>query len=178
MKNKRIIILVIIITLVIVSIIGAALSWHNCWQSFWSISIGEVVTIFIAVFIAYIASQFKSNESKIKYYIEQELNTLRNIGNDNVLFNLPTIGKNLYKQEINLLFTKIDNIIACLEKTKKDFDYEKDIAYISSEFKELSVFVSEKIENYDYLVESTTLYRKHFNKISDRSLEIILNLYK
>jgi hypothetical protein len=28
------------------------------------------------------------------------------------------------------------------------------------------------------LVESTTLYRKHFNKISDRSLEIILNLYK
>ena len=178
MKSKKALVPLVVIGVIIFTIVGTALSWKNDWRMFWSISIGEVITIFVAVFIAYIASQFKENENKIKSYIEKALVELRNMADDNVLYNLQTIGKVRYKQEINLFFTKIDNIIASLEKKEKEFKYENDIKYLENEIRELHNFVSEKIEKYDYLCESIVVYKKHLNKISDKSLEIIFSLYK
>ena len=178
MKSKRVFIFIVVLALVVAAMVGAILSWVNSWKDFWSISIGELVTIFIAVFIAYIASTFKDNENKIKAYIEQELNQLRLLSDESILYNLPSIGKTRYKQEINLFFTKIDNIISALEKKEKDFKYSEEIKYISNECKELHSFVSEKIENFSYLCESVTVFKKHLNKISDKALEVIFALYK
>lgn len=178
MKSKKVFIFIIVSILVTASIVGAVLSWVNCWQGFWSITIGELVTIFIAVFIAYIASTFKDNENKIKSYVEQELNRLRYLADESILYNLPTVGEKNYAKEINLFFTKIDNIIAAIEKKKAEFKYVSEIEYISNECKELHEFVSEKIEDFSYLCNSSTVYKKHLNKISDKALEIIFLLYK
>lgn len=178
MKSKKALVFVVIIVVITITIIGAILSWKNNWQVFWSISIGEVITILVAVFIAYIASQFKENENKIKSYIEKELLELRKLAVENVLYDLQTIGKTRYKQEINLFFTKLDNIIAALEKKENEFKYKNEVKYLENEIKELHDFVSEKIEKYDYLCESIVIYKKHLNKISDKSLEIIFSLYK
>lgn len=178
MKNKKAFIFIVVLVLVVASIVGAILTWVNCWQRFWSITIGELITIFIAVFIAYIASTFKDNENRIKSYVEQELNRLRHIADENVLYNLPTIGKANYQKEINLFFTRADNVIAAIEKKKDEFKYVEEIKYISNECKELHEFVSEKIEDFDYLCNSVTVYKKHLNKISDKALEIIFLLYK
>lgn len=178
MKSKKALVFVVIMVVIAITIVGAVLSWKNNWQVFWSISVGEVITILVAVFIAYIASQFKENEKKIKSYIEKELIELRNLADGNVLYNLQTIGKTRYKQEINLFFTKLDNIIAALEKKENEFKYKNEVKYLENEIKELHDFVSEKIEKYDCLCESVVIYKKHLNKISDKSLEIIFSLYK
>ena len=178
MKSKKALVFAVIIIVIAITIVGAVLSWKNNWQAFWSISIGDVITILVAVFIAYIASQFKENENKIKSYIEKELLELRKLADENVLYNLQTIGKARYKQEINLFFTKLDNIIAALEKKENEFKYKNEVKYLENEIKELHDFVSEKIEKYDYLCESVVIYKKHLYKISDKSLEIIFSLYK
>lgn len=178
MKSKKVLVFAVVMVVIAITVVGTVLSWKNNWQAFWSISVGEVITILVAVFIAYIASQYKENENRIKSYIEKELIELRNLADGNVLYNLQTIGKIRYKQEINLFFTKLDNIIAALEKKENEFKYKNEVKYLENEIKELHDFVSEKIEKYDYLCESVVIYKKHLNKISDKSLEIIFSLYK
>lgn len=178
MKNKKIVVCIITIVLVVLSMTGAIITACQSCYDFWSISVGEIVTIFIAIFIVYIASTFKDNENKIKSLVEYELDQLRKLSDECVLFDLKIIGIEKYKNEVNMFFTRVDNKITILEKKAKELNYLEGIAYISEELKELQDFVSDKIEDFNYLCESVTVFKKHLNKVSDKALEIIFSFYR
>lgn len=178
MKNKKKILFAVVFLLIVVAIIGAIFSWHESCENFWTISVGELLTIFIAIFIAYVASTLKDNENKVKSLVERELNQLRDLADNCVLYNLQAIGRPDYEREINMFFTRVDNIIGILEKKAKELDYFEHIRYIINEVKELQDFVSDKIKDFEYLCCSTTLFKKHLNKVSSKALEIIFNFYE
>lgn len=170
---KRIIFIIVEIVLAISIIIAMVFNAINNKQ-FWDFSFIQGITVIVAIFIAFLASQYKNDERKQKETVEKLIHKLQDTVSNGVFY----YDKEYSDIEINQNNRKINNIIDILSKYSKSLKYEQELEYISKQFKEYKEFVGEKINDKDYLAESTGSFKRYSENICNNCDRIIIELYK
>jgi len=172
MKKKRIVFTALSFFLVAV-IIGLIIYNGFKNESFWLLSLSQALTLLIALLIAFYASQFRNDERKLKETTEKLLYKLQNYINSDVFCNA---GEHETK-EVLMNNKRISNVIDSISKCSAPFRIKDDLDYINEEFKKYRDFVSEHIEDKDYLEKSKIEYQNFANNIDSKCDSIIISLY-
>lgn len=170
---KSVIFIVIESVLTFVILITMIINGINNKQ-FWDFSFIQGITVLVAIFIAFLASQYKNDIRKQKENVEKLFHKLQ----DTVSNGIFCYDKKYEEKEINQNNRKINNIIDVLSKYSKSLKYKDDLEYITKQFKEYKEFVGEKINDKEYLSESTGLFKRYSENICNYCDRIIMDLYK
>ena len=170
-----------IITLIITGII-IILGIYNVRinEDFLKISIGQILTLLIAIGIAFWATQRKNDERKTKEQIEKIIERIRNIILNQNFYSFETINDSNNAPKIfTINVKKLKNSIDVLKKYNKNnvFNILKEIEYIERQVTEYNEFVSEKITNSNYLFNSKIYLRNIAGNIESKCDYIIVKLY-
>ena len=170
--KKRIIIGTSIALLVLILSVCVYNAFAN--EEFWMMNIGQALTPTVAIVIAFIATQFKTDERKAKEGMEKVLRKIQDIVTDNKFycFSLQTDTK-----AVNITNRRMGNCITSLKKYAVEFDFVTEASYIEEQFKNYKDIVSEKMEDMKYLQDSEIVFKKYADNIDSKCDEIIVDLY-
>lgn len=173
MKKKKIFQIVVGTLILAVLVLGVYNTKHN--PQFFSASSTQVVTLIVALVVAFWATQFKNDERKQKEHAEKIINKLQQIVSDD---SFVIINKDSNSQAVLMRNRKISNYITVLKKYADNLAFKSDAEYIENEFKEYRSVVDEKINDLDYLSKSESILRKHAENIDSKCDSITFDLYK
>ena len=147
-------------------------------SAFWEASISQVLTLFVAILIAFWAAQKKTDERIIKEQIEKVTNKIQVVVEDQrfIVFNT-----NDEPEEVQKRFTmstrKLKNCIDVLREYGKCIDIGADVDYIAEQVRGYNDLVSAKIHDLDYLSKSESHLRMYAENINSKCDYIIMKLY-
>lgn len=149
---------------------------HN--SDFWEISIAQVLTLLVAIVVAFWATQRKNDKRKIKEQIEKitEKIQMEVSSPDFVNFDVNSNPEEVQKR-ITMATRKLTNCINILWEYSKILDISEEIRYIEDQIKGYRDFVSVKVGDLDYLSKSETHLRKYAENINSKCDFIISQLY-
>lgn len=173
MKKKKAFQIVVGALILAVLVLGIYNTKHN--PQFFSASSTQVVTLIVALVVAFWATQFKNDERKQKEHAESIINKLQQIVSDE---SFVIINEDSNTQDILMRNKKISNCITILKKYADNLSFKSDAEYIENEFKEYRSLVDEKIKDLDYLSKSESMLRKYAENIDSKCDSITFNLYK
>ena len=149
----------------------------NC--NFWTVNISQLLTIIVAVLIAFWASQRKTDERRVKEQIEKITYKIQDVvTSPNFVQFDSSIGSENVTKMLNLNTRKINNCVTLLKEYSNIIDIKEEIDYISDQLTEYREFISEKTGDIEYLKKSETHLRKLSDNINTKCDFIILKLYK
>lgn len=169
-------VMIIIVISIIISILNL-LVFDSC--NFLKVNIAQILTIVVAVLIAFWATQKKTEERRIKDQIEKVTYKIQEVvvSPNFVTFDTSDSAENVQKL-INMNTRKINNCVTVLKEYSEIFDIKDEINYISEQVNSYRNFVSVKINDLDYLSKSETHLRMLSKNINSKCDYIILKLYK
>lgn len=176
MKIRKIMIAILEISIILVIVAITVYNIiFNC--SFWKVSIAQILTLIIAIGVAFFASQYKTDERKQKEHTENLVIKIQKIVLEDqfVRFSCEDDTKT-----ITVNNRRISNAIDVLKEYSKRLnskDIKDDTEYIENEFKQYRMFVEEKIGDLDYLSKSESILRKYSENISSKCDALVLHLY-
>lgn len=176
MKNKYVLIEIV----VIICIVCAAIynMFANC-SSFWNINITQVLTMIIAVCIAFEAAQFKNDERKLKEQAEKIIAKIQFIVNEPAFTSFPNSGDGeSLKRQNRIAIRKLHNCINILKEYSNISNISNDVDYIEEQYKSYNDFVSEHPDDLDYLSKSEIHLKKYAENIDSKCDQLLLKLYK
>lgn len=159
--------------LIVVIIIFVAIFANSKNENFWVISFSQIVTVIVAILIAFYASQFRNDERKLKEVTEKLLYKLQASISSDVFINP---SEDDYKKVL-MNIKSISNIISNLKKCADNFSFKKDMEYIENQFNEYKEFWGEHSSDYEYIKKSTDVFQKYSRNIESRCDSIIISLY-
>lgn len=146
---------------------------ENC--TFFHTPFSNILTIGIAIFIAYYWTQRKNDERKLKEQIEAIVDKVQLFAtSESALFHEGGIEKN----KVYMLHKNISNKIEILEMHKKKMMIEKEVDALRTQFDAYRDFVGVNIEKYEILSASDDYLRNFLQTIEDKCDRIKLNIYK
>ena len=149
---------------------------HN--SEFWEISIAQVLTLLVAIVVAFWAVQRKTDERKIKEQMEKVTEKIQsNVSSpDFVIFSVNDDPAEVQKR-ITMTTRRLTNCINILEGYSKILNIAEETKYIEDQLRGYRDFISVKVGDLDYLSKSETHLRKYADNISSKCDYIILKLY-
>ena len=166
-REYKILIIIFIFTVCLIVI-----NFDN--ERFMDVSLANIITFDIAIYVAYFLTQ-KKLDNRVK--VEKIYSLVCSISDTaRVILNIE-IWENSSKNVFTLNIRKMKNKVAILESFKKKYDFEKEIEYIKNQISDLDSFVSEKIDDYEYLNKSRISIERYINNIETKCDEIFLKLY-
>lgn len=148
------------------------------WKAFLTISAAQVLTLLVAIVLAFWAAQWKTDERKIKEQIEKLVFKIQvEVSASNfVVFTSADTSEEVQKR-ITMTIRKINNSIDILTKYGEMFNIADAVAYIKDQIVGYNNCVSEKVGDIDYLSKSEAHLRMYAENINSKCDYIILQLY-
>lgn len=176
MRCKRVFAVILVISCLVAAITIGIVSLIN-YQHFWEASATQVLTLIVAICVAFWVTQFKTDVRKKKDHAEQLLKKIQTLATSETFCRVSiTCDKDNHKKQIMINNRSLSNAIGLLQKYAKELRFVEDANYIESQFKEYRSFVSEHIEDIDYLSKSETTMRKYSENIDNKCDLIIMEL--
>lgn len=145
---------------------------------FWKVSVSQILTLLIAVVIAFWAVQKKTDERKIKEQIERITTKIQIVVSDSsfITFRITDNPEEVQKR-ITMSSRKISNGLSVLQAYSKFIDIDSEIKYIEDQMRGYNDLVSVKIGDLDYLSKSENHLRMYAENINSKCDYIIMKLY-
>lgn len=112
---------------------------HN--SSFWSVSIAQILTLIIAVGVAFFATQYKADERKQKEHAENIVLKIQAAVSDDHFVHISCEDN---PKDITINNRKINNAIDLLKQYAELLKFKENAQYIENEFRQYRSFVEEK----------------------------------
>ena len=175
MKNRLVKIAVVVCFILA---IGVAITSFICNDDFWKVNAAQALTLIVTICIAFWATQLKNDERKKKEHAEQLLRKIQTIVADERFYSISSSCDVIeHKKNVNMSNRSLSNSIEMLKKYAETLGFKEGAEYIAKEFKEYKEFVSEHLEDVDYLSKSESTLKKHAENIHTKCDWIILELY-
>jgi len=176
MKQKA-----LIITTAILTILTLGIGIYNLYHStrFLEASATQILTLLIALYIAFWANQYKNDLRNAKGHVERILLNLQQIVVSDCFCTFPADGDlTSIQKATNIMNRKIANYLRVLKEYGKTLKFSQQIEYIENQFVEYKNKVGEHISDLDYLSKTESEFRKIAENINSKCEDIILLLYK
>lgn len=148
-------------------------------SNFWDANAAQILTLFIAISLAFWATQSKNDQRRAKDHIEHVIQKVQVLVVAEQFYTFDSHGN---ISESNKLFIisarKISNCIEVLKVYSKSFGFKDDVNYIEEQLKQYKEFVSEHLNDHEYLEKSESQLRRYSENIDSKCDQIILKLYK
>lgn len=179
MKNKGVVIWVLVGILFFLTL-GVLIYNFICnVPELFSASATQILTIFVALLVAFVATQFRNDQTKNKEHAEQIIGKIQIIVSDDSFYSINSDCDSLSLQKkISMTVRKLNNCISALKQYGSRLGFEEEAAYIESEFNKYKDTTSNHIQDPDYLHKSEIEFRKYSENIDSKCDAIILKLYK
>ena len=175
MKNRLI---KIVVGLCFILALGVAITSFICNDDFWKVNAAQALTLIVTICIAFWATQLKNDERKKKEHAEQLLRKIQTIVADEQFYSISSSCDVVeHKKRVTMSNRSLSNSIEMLKKYAETLGFKEGAEYIAKEFKEYKEFVSEHLEDVDYLSKSESTLKKHSENIYTKCDWIILELY-
>ena len=139
-------------------------------MSFYNIS-----TIIIAIFLAFMFTQKKNDERKLKEIAERLITMIQQLIGDERFYKIKS------KEDINFIRIQIrtvSNKIACLEGIEQKLYIKDEIVYIKKIFNDYEEIFGAYINDSDCLEKSENIFLNKILLIQSKCDSIIVKLYK
>lgn len=133
--------------------------------SFFCASFTQLLTLLITVFIAFWATQFKNDERKQKDHAEDILTIIQESVSEESFIKITT---DTDTKLITMNNRKLSNKISVLIQYSNKLNFKQDAKYIEEKFKEYQEFVSNHINDLEYLSKSSAELIKYANLIESK----------
>ena len=175
--RKRIIIIIMEIAILLL-IVGAGIYNAVTNNSFWNVTIAQLLTPLIALFFAFWATQYKNDQRKAKENAEKIILKLREIVSDDKFYVIsPAEEQETKQKELNLTNRKISNYLTILSQYGKTLGFSDEVKYIETEFGKYKQTVGDHIADLEYLSKTEPEFRKISENIDAKCETIILKFY-
>ena len=148
-------------------------------KAFWEVSISQVLTLLVAIIIAFWAVQKKTDERIIKEQIEKIANKIQTVIEDPkfIMFNSTDDSEEVQKR-FTMSTRKLSNCVTVLREYGKCIDISADVEYIADQVRGYNDLVSSKFHDLDYLSKSENHLRMYAENINSKCDYIIMKLYR
>ena len=147
-------------------------------DDFWDASVSQILTLLVAIGLAFWATNFKTDERISKEHVEKVLAKLQQLVTNEKFYRIPPHGD---PEEIRVFLNtnnrRINNCLTVLNKYGKRFSFSKEIEYIDKEFKDYRTRVGNHITDLDYLSKTEKEFKKTSENIDSKCDQIIVSLY-
>ena len=149
-----------------------------CNKEFWSITAGNAISLFVAVYFAFLGTQYFSDERKTKENVERLILKLQYEVNKESFSKVSSSeGVEELKKRHMMATRRISNILSTLEKSASKLRFMEEWKYINTEFKEYREVFDEHLADLEFLSKSESILRNYAEKIDSKCDEIISALY-
>ncbi len=175
--KKRIITGVTIFLAVVTIVIGIYNHQYN--TSFWDVSVAQVLTLLVAIAVAFWATQFRNDQRSAKAHAEKVIAKIQQIvcSEEFYIFN-PEDNEEERKKTYGLMQRKIANCLTVLKDYSTQFNFKDELKYLNTQFDEYRTFVSDKLSDFDYLKKSETHLKKLSQNIDSKCDQIVVKFYR
>ena len=147
-------------------------------SSFWSASVTQVLTLFVAIGVAFWATNYKTDERKCKEHAEEIIIKLQQLINNERAYKISAEEDySVIEFQIHSTNRKLSNYISILKEYAKQFAFTDQIDYISNEFDKYRNLIDNHITDRDYLSKSQKDLKTYCENIDSKCYAIILSLY-
>lgn len=166
--NKTISKIIVIVFSVVLVILGIYNIFNN--TEFWKLTITNILTLGVAIIITYYMTQKTNEERRKKDIVGKILDRLYVLITDSRMCEISS------RQDIDFVLINIrtiSNKITCLKDFSESLNYAQEINQMESLFSEYEDFVSDHVEDVEYLTKSK---KQLSNKIAliDNKCDMIL----
>lgn len=148
-------------------------------ESFLNVSASQMLTLSIALGVAFWATQYENDRRKMKEHAENNIQKLQElVTNDSFFLFVSNANKDEIKKQTSMTNRRINNYINILKQYGKNLSFSSEINYIETQFTEYKTIISDHIEDMSYLEKSETQFKRFSENIDSKCDEIILSLYK
>lgn len=168
----------IVVALCFVLALAVGVVSLKCNEEFWKVNAAQALTLILTICIAFWATQLKNDERKKKEHAEQLVRKIQAMVTDEMFYSIPAscdVKDN--KKRMTMTNRSLNNSIDILKKYAETLGFKDSANYIAKEFKEYKEFISDHLEDIDYLNKSETTLKKYSENIDTKCDWIILNLY-
>lgn len=177
MKKRRIVTGVAIVLAIATVGVGIYNAFKN--NSFWNVSIAQVLTLLVTISIAFWATQFKNDQRNAKAHAERIITKIQNLISCEVFYAFaPSSNEEDVKKNYGISQRKFANCLNVLGEYGKQLGFQDDVKYIEEQFSQYKSFVSEHLNDFEYLSKSETHLRKFLENIDSKCDQIVVKLYK
>lgn len=172
----------LVMYLILICLIAATICIFLCNiinnSSFWSASVTQVLTLFVAIGVAFWATNYKTDERKCKEHAEEIIIRLQQLINNERAYKISAEEDySVIEFQIHSTNRKLSNYITILKEYAKQFAFTDQIDYISNEFDKYRNFIDNHITDRDYLSKSQKDLKTYCENIDSKCYAIILLLY-
>ena len=176
-KVKKWIIIIMEIAILLL-IVGVGICNMVKNDSFWNVTIAQLLTPLIAIFFAFWATQYKNDQRKAKEHVEKIILKLQEIVTDDKFYVIsPAEEQSAKQKELNLTNRKISNYLDILSQYGKMLGLLAEVNYIETEFEKYKQTVGDHIADLEYLSKTEPEFRKIAGNIDTKCEAIILKFY-
>ena len=172
-----------IVTTVAIALAAATIGiaiYNMCeHDKFWDVSVAQILTLLVTISIAFWATQFKNDQRSAKAHAERVIAKIQSIvtGEEFYCF-VPGNNEEDAKKNYGLSQRKFANCLNVLKEYGKQLGFQDDVKYIEEQFSEYKSFVSDHLNDFDYLSKSETQLRKYSENIDSKCDQIIVKFYR
>ena len=169
------IVIVAVAVVVIIVVINIFVIQNN---EYFKISIGQTLTLIVAIVIAFWATQKKTDIRKIKEQVETIISNIQTVvsSSDFITFQVSDKPEAVQKR-ITMTTRKLKNSINVLNEYSKKIEIKDEVHYIEEQVKGYDNLVSVHITDLDYLSKSEIDLRRYAENINSKCEYLILKLY-
>lgn len=145
---------------------------HNC--TFWDASCTSIISLIIALVVAFYFVQLRTDERKQKEIVEKLVDQIRVFALD---YNTTHWPDSFDDKETLLKIRRIRNKIDILGKYSALFNYQQELNEIKKNFEKYEETVDEHQNDVNHLKQCTSEFCKWMDNINSRCDELIYKLY-
>lgn len=150
-----------------------------CTSDFIKFSIGELIAIIIAVLFAFYATQFETDQRKMKENAERLLGKMQLFIGSESFWNYSRYNSAVdYKDKLIINNRNAKNTITILGDYANIFKFEDEYNELKKKFSEYEEFVGDKIADLEYLKKSAKELRRQADRMNEIIEKIYVNMYK
>lgn len=150
-------------------------------EKFWEMPIGTVLTLLVAISIAYIATQKRNDDREAKKRAERLVEKIQAIVQNEHFYRIHSpdddVTQKAIREEIQMTNKRLKNLIEILKKYGKKFKFEAEANYIDENFKHYRDHVDSLIMDLGTLAATKTILQKWADNIDSKCEEVISKLY-
>lgn len=149
----------------------------NC--NFWDVSVAQVLTLLVAIGIAFWATQFKNDQRNAKAHAERIIAKVQGIvAYEELYIFVPSDNEDDARKNYSISQRKLSNCLCVLGEYGKQLGFQEDVAYIEEQFSQYKLFVSDHLNDFEYLSKSETHLRKFLENIDSKCDQIVVKFYQ
>lgn len=148
-------------------------------SNFWNVSVAQVLTLLVTISIAFWATQFKNDQRSAKTHAEKVIAKIQSIVSCEEFYTfIPSSNEEDAKKNYRISQRKFANCLSVLEEYGKQLGFQDDVKYIDEQFTEYKTFISDHLNDFDYLNKSEAHLRRLSENIDSKCDQIIVKFYK